>query len=711
MDIRLQKHNLIKTLILRLEFFTHIVPVPIVVYYASLAVLTFSKEYSTFVIITILISALIAAVLMMVLGIILRILKILKIFKIQEKHILKINLLQLPRFEAFVIGFRWGLGVILAYIMIITTFYFVLEEFPLQFILLIIPFLGLPIFFSIIPLEMSSHYLITENIISKFIQYSDLKDIEIPIKNVRINLFQKILVYIISLVGMPMIILISLMSLTYYFGIQLTNPVIHFIILSILSLYPMFQTAYYIAKKMNQGLQQIQEPLEKVASGDFDVKPGILSSDEIGMLSLFINQIILKLKEMYHSIKAMNENLEQIVQIRTMELNTSLEEIKYLKQQQDGDYYLTSLLIEPFIKKTSLNSNTHQSFEYDFIIKQKKTFQFRSIEKEIGGDYCSFFLIHLKNKPYLFFINADAMGKSIQGASGLLVLLAMLKSAIERNTLIEEEQNLYPEIWLKNLFIQMHKTFETFDGSMMVSLIIGLIDIETNSLYFINAEHPYPALIRNQKGRLIKEKHYLRKLGSTIVEGNIYVHTVLLQKDDLFICGSDGKDDIIINDKINEDEELFLQLLQQHDYDPYKTYNYIMNHCGIKDDLSILWIKALKENYLKNNYNEIKKTKELIKNLYSKKENHQLYSILKDYINNVPLDNSMVFLMANICYNLGEYFEAKDHILRLLLRNPVNPWYNYIASKIFLKLNLIQKSEEYYKRAIDYGIESILQRK
>ena len=698
-----QKH-ILRELTFRLEIFTHIVPIPAIVYYAALAILTFSKKYADFAIITLMISAIIAAILMLLLGVILRINKIKKIFSITDKQTLKLELLRLPKFESFVIGFRWGLGIISAYGMIIASFLYKygIKDLPVDFLLMIIPFLGVPIFLAIIPLEMSSHYLIAENIIRKYIKKSLLRDIELPTEKLKVNYFIKIFLYIVSLVGMPMIILVSLMSLTYYFGSQLTNPLIHFIFLSLICLYPIFQTAYYIAKNLNEGIAQIKESLEEISQGNFNTKSGILTFDELGMLSQFTNKIIVQLKDMYESIKTLNENLEQIVEIRTLELKNTLEEVQKLKQQQDGDYYLTSLLIEPFIQNRVEEEFLNQSFVYDFILKQKKEFVFRDKHKQIGGDFCTFRKIILKNKPYLFFVNADAMGKSIQGAGGVLILTSILQSALERNALFDEEQNVLPELWLRQLFIEMQKTFEVFQGSMMLSLIMGLIDVQTNSLYFTNAEHPYPALIRNDKLRIIKEKHFLRKIGTTITEGNLFINTIYLKKNDMFICGSDGKDDIVYDDKINDDETLFFRILEKNQKNPFRTVEYLFNHAIIKDDLSILWIEAKKNNHLENNYYFYKNLKEKIKTEYKQKKYESLYSLLKNYLSDIPLDSQYMFLYANVCYNIGNYQEAKEIIEALRLRNPINAWYLYLSSKIYNKLNLKEKALKYYQKAMEY---------
>ncbi len=48
------------------------------------------------------------------------------------------------------------------------------------------------------------------------------------------------------------------------------------------------------------------------------------------------------------------------------------------------------------------------------------------------------------------------------------------------------------EHWLRELFIQMHKTLETFQGTMFITAVLGLIDVENMSLYYMNADHPPP---------------------------------------------------------------------------------------------------------------------------------------------------------------------------------------------------------------------------
>ena len=63
------------------------------------------------------------------------------------------------------------------------------------------------------------------------------------------------------------------------------------------------------------------------------------------------------------------------------------------------------------------------------------------------------------------------MGKSIQGAGGVLVLGTVFKSIIQRTNSTDYGKTVYPEKWLKDAFVEMHKAFVSFDGSMLMSFV------------------------------------------------------------------------------------------------------------------------------------------------------------------------------------------------------------------------------------------------
>lgn len=311
----------------------------------------------------------------------------------------------------------------------------------------------------------------------------------------------------------------------------------------------------------------------------------------IGIAFVLANKFL----RVYKEIEELNLHLEEKVKERTKELQISLEQIQKLKEQQDGDYFLTSLLIQPLV---FVNIDS-ELIQVDYILKQKKEFQFRKWQREIGGDIVIAQSLRLKDKPFVFVFNGDAMGKSLQGAGGSLVAGVVIKAILTRTLLYSENQNKYPEKWLKELFIELHKVFESFDGSMLLSGFLGLIDEISGILYYIYAEHPYPVLYRNQKAEFLDTSTDFKKFGTPGLVGKIFIKVLKLQPNDIIFIGSDGKDDLILENNgkemINEDETLFLRIVEDSKGELKLILENIKKVGKLMDDISIVKICYRKE--------------------------------------------------------------------------------------------------------------------
>jgi drug/metabolite transporter superfamily protein YnfA len=299
-----------------------------------------------------------------------------------------------------------------------------------------------------------------------------------------------------------------------------------------------------------------------------------------------------KFVRLNETVEDLNKNLEKKVEERTEELNKTLNEVQALKVQQDGDYFLTSLLLRP-LSNTKIVSN---NIIVESFIKQKKNFVFQNKNMEIGGDINIAHNVKLQNRDFVLFLNGDAMGKSIQGAGGALVLGTVFQSIVDRTIVSPREQDLYPERWLKNTFIEMHKVFSSFDGSMLMSITMGLMDSVTGTVYYINAEHPYSILYRDGKASFLETDVDLRKLGTTLTFSSIQVTVTKLEPGDSLILGSDGRDDLLLGmDEqgqriINEDETKILKTIESSEGDIKKTAESLKKQGEITDDLSLLKI-------------------------------------------------------------------------------------------------------------------------
>ena len=467
--------------------------------------------------------------------------------------------------------------------------------------------------------------------------------------------------------------------------------------------------------------------VEKVNAGDMSVQVPIKVGDEIGFLSRSFNGMVASIREARARLEEYAVGLEAKVEERTKELRETLTEVQKLKEQQDGDYFLTSLLIKPLSTNRARSQNVH----VDFFIEQKKKFQFRKWGEEIGGDICMSDNVKLMDKPYTIFLNADAMGKSIQGAGGALVLGSVFESIIERTKLSEARQ--YPEKWVKNAFIELHKVFESFEGSMLISLVLGLVDEMTGLMYYVNAEHPWTVLYRNGRAQFIEEELTFRKLGTQGLEGGMSIQTFQLQPGDILIAGSDGRDDLLLNTKedgervISEDEHAFLKHVEAGKGELRKIYDSIKTVGELTDDFSLVRIgyletakqtrtsseKAMEfvskartfliqdnldeaqialEEAVKLDNTDTEALKELIKVCYNKRDFRKASDYADDYIYLRPAESEILYLAA-ICHKLaGELARSADLAESLKLREPKRPEVLTLLAQIYLEMNNIPRA-------------------
>lgn len=391
-----------------------------------------------------------------------------------------------------------------------------------------------------------------------------------------------------------------------------------------------------------------------------------------------------------------------------VELQYSLAEVQKLKQQQDGDYFLTTLLIQPLI----VNEIHSDNVKIEFIIRQKKTFEFKKKTYDIGGDICIANSIQLRGKRYSVFINGDAMGKSIQGAGGALVLGVVFRAIIERTKSFTPNAELHPERWLKICFIELQNIFTSFDGSMLISVVIGLIEEDTGLLYFLNAEHPWTVLYRDRKAEFIEKELKLHKIGMLGLDKGIKIQIFQMQKGDVIIIGSDGRDDILMEDSgngaktINNDEEFFLRHVENAKGDLNGITDEILKCGDFSDDYSLIRVSYLKEdkssrdvnpdamdlsekgdsflqvNDFKNAIAYYKKALEIVKkeDLYKKildiyyyqKNYRDFIPLCEEYLSFYPVDSKYYFKLSYAYKFNGNFSFAADYGECLKLREPNN---------------------------------------
>ncbi|AOP32457.1 serine/threonine protein phosphatase [Leptospira tipperaryensis] len=362
------------------------------------------------------------------------------------------------------------------------------------------------------------------------------------------------------------------------------------VIFVVLVLFPLF-----FKSSLVNPLNSLLSGVEKVNKGDLDVQVPVKVRDEIGFLADSFNSMVSSIKQARRELQDYAENLEEKVKERTQEVQEKMEEVQRLKVQQDGDYFLTSLLAKPLF----YNANKSKLVNTEFVLKQKKQFEFRGKHSDLGGDICVTGNLRLGTpdsyKRYTMAMNGDAMGKSMQGAGGALVMGVVMNSIMARSAANNRILDKTPVEWLSEVYQEIHSVFKSFNGSMVISATIFLIEEETGKCSYFNAEHPFTVLYRDGKASFLEEGLQLRKLGLDS-EFDFQIRTFELKKGDVLILGSDGRDDIDLTPEetvrtINEDENLFLRNVEKGKGNLEDIEVEIRKYGELTDDLSMLKVE------------------------------------------------------------------------------------------------------------------------
>jgi sigma-B regulation protein RsbU (phosphoserine phosphatase) len=157
--------------------------------------------------------------------------------------------------------------------------------------------------------------------------------------------------------------------------------------------------------------------------------------------------------------------------------------------------------------------------------------------KEVGGDFYDFYFTDDKN---FMFLIADVSGKGVPSA----LFMMTAKTLINNMSLVGYEPKQLIETINKKLC-------ETNKQGFLVTMLAGIINLETGKLSLINCGHN-PPLIKRKNG----EYEYLR-LNSNIVLGVIddaefEIYETQFNEGDIIFTYTDG-----ITEALNDKEELF----------------------------------------------------------------------------------------------------------------------------------------------------------
>nr|PJZ93325.1 serine/threonine protein phosphatase [Leptospira ellisii] len=447
------------------------------------------------------------------------------------------------------------------------------------------------------------------------------------------------------------------------------------VIIVIILLFPLFFRGSLVSP-----LNDLLSGVEKVNDGSLEVQVPIRVKDEIGFLADSFNNMVSSIRDARKELQDYAEHLATKVRHRTEELSERIEEFQRLKIQQDGDYFLTSLLAKPL----NYNASKSMRISTQFLLRQKKQFEFKGKRADLGGDICVTGNLRLGTpssfKRYVFAMNGDAMGKSMQGAGGSLVMGVVINSILARSAAENKVLDTTPEQWLTETYEEVNAVFKSFNGSMVISATVFLIEEETGKAFYFNAEHPFTVLYRDGRATFLDSSLMLRKIGLES-EYAFQVFNTTLRPDDVLIIGSDGKDDLDLTPdqetrSINEDETLFLRSVEAGKGNLEQIEQLIYKNGEITDDLSLLRIEY---GILASDTNG---------------KNSDADRSLNESFHDDPSDWNIAYSHARQLYKDGNIKEAIDELQDLYSKTPED-------SKVIKLLGLLSFKDKDYIKAVE----------
>lgn len=390
--------------------------------------------------------------------------------------------------------------------------------------------------------------------------------------------------------------------------------------------------------------------------------------------------------EMKNRLKSWNERLQEEVTLKTKELTESLMNVRDLKEKQDGDYFLMSILQSCF--QTRVQS--FGDFKIEILVSQFKKFEFKSKPGEIGGDIVCVEEIRIGGRKFLTILNVDAMGKSLQGATGALLASSMFKSHIDSSA-----SGFYtPETWIVSLYRKVHGLFQSFDGNLFATGVLAVLDPENSCIFFLNAGHPNSILLRNNiSGFIENETSY--KMGIPLLKEIPKVYCISLKENDSIIFGSDGREDLrsrTVTGEIHSFSEPFLLEVSNTNADLVLLKNRMSEYGDYIDDLSLVSIfrKVNPQKKSRDLWRETSKRKNLQKGilLWKKGDKKIACSFFSKLSAEDPRDKDLAYITAWAHWKTGELEKAKTYSEKLLYRDPKNHQNLVLLAKIYFQLGI-----------------------
>lgn len=333
-------------------------------------------------------------------------------------------------------------------------------------------------------------------------------------------------------------------------ALYLTNVSIYITILleilvyAVLFLFITLEMKQLVTEKMNE----VNDNLEAITAGELDRVVNVRSSSEFEMLSDSINAMVNRLTELIEEAK--NRVAKELEIARSIQLSS-------LTQEFD---------LSPAV---------------DVFAKTRPA-------KEVGGDFYDAYKL---DATHVVFLIADVSGKGIPAAMFMMRARTTIKSLAQTGLPIDE------------VFTQVNgRLCHNNVNEMFITAWMGILDLTTGGVIFVNAGHNPPIIKRNGTYTYLETK---RNLVLAAMDGYKYrSETLSIQPGDEIFLYTDGVTEAInINEELYGEDRLMVYIREtDHDISAENlcegVYKSVDDYAGEGveqfDDITVLSLKYLK---------------------------------------------------------------------------------------------------------------------
>ena len=255
-----------------------------------------------------------------------------------------------------------------------------------------------------------------------------------------------------------------------------------------------------------------------ISGGELDVRVKVESDDEVGELAEEFNQMASSLKEHIEQIRMVTAEKERIG-----------AELSVAKQIQAN---MLPNIFPPFPERT----------EFDIYASMTPA-------REVGGDFYDFFLV---DEDHLAVVMADVSGKGVPAALFMVIAKTLIKDCVQMG---RGPAEAFAEV--------NNKLCESNDEGMFVTAWLGLLEISTGKMAYVNAGHNPPLIGKKKEGFA-----YLKMRPGFVLAGmedmSYKSGELFLEEGDVLFLYTDGVTEAARKDNELYGEERLRQILNAH---------------------------------------------------------------------------------------------------------------------------------------------------